>query len=70
MDSVATAVLAHLKTSSHIMWDEVEGENRSTLIDLVLDGLVHLDYYEDKPYLFTIAEDGLRALQAWEMGDV
>jgi hypothetical protein len=70
MDPAVATALAHLKASTYMMWDEVQGEDRSMLIDLMLDGLAHLDYYEDRPYLFAISEEGLRALQVWEMGDV
>ncbi len=70
MDPAVVAALTHLKTSTHTMWEEVCGDDRSMLIDLVLDGLADLDYYEDRPYLFAISEEGLRALQALEMGDV
>lgn len=63
-------VLADLQTSHHILWDEVEGSIRSTLIDLMLDQMAHLDFLEGKPYLFIITDNGRRALQAWEMGDV
>ncbi len=70
MDPAVAIALAHLKASHHVLWGEVKGEDRSILIDLTLDGLADLGYHEGKPYAFVITDDGRRALQAWEMGDV
>ena len=70
MDPAVITALAHLKSSHHILWDEVQGDDRSTLIDFTLDGLAELGYYNGKPYVFVLTDQGRRALQAWDMGDV
>lgn len=70
MDPDTAVILEDLRTSHHILWDEVRGQTRSTLIDLTLDKLAELGYHEKRPYVFVITEEGLRALQAWGMGTV
>lgn len=70
MDPGTAAVLEDLKTSHHILWEEVRGGTRSILIDLTLDKLAELGYHDRKPYVFVITEEGRRALQAWGMGNV
>lgn len=70
MDPDTAVILEDLRASHHILWDEVQGETRSILIDLVLDNLAELGYHEQKPYVFTITDEGRRALQAWGMGNV
>lgn len=59
-----------VRDAHHVLWDEYTTPVRHLLCDLLLDNLVDLGYHDGKPYCFVLNEDGRRALQAVEMGDV
>lgn len=59
-----------LQKSSHILWDEYDTPIRHLLCDLRLYHYADLGFKDGKPYVFKINAEGLRILQASEMGDV
>lgn len=70
MDQDHLQALKLLQSSSHILWDEYGTSIRHLLCDLRLDRFVDLGFKDGKPYVFKINAEGLRVLQASEMGDV
>ncbi len=70
MSSEQLKALEFIRRSEMVLWKDIDHSMRYVVCDLRLDNLIYLDYKNNEPHSIILNDNGRRALQAAEMGDV